>query len=91
MSHSNICIYCNKFINDHLSNLCCHSVDDFIKTANSVYKFDPRMLNDFIYSQPVYLVKDSIVQSSSLILHDDMIPTQFDKIRKLILEFIIKK
>ena len=94
MSDFTVCNYCNRSTNDHFSNLCCHTVNDFIKIANSLYKFEPKMLDDFIYKQPVYLVTDSIIQSISQPninkITNNMIPIEFNKIRKMILEYIIE-
>ena len=87
MSEFLVCLYCKKCVNDHYSNLCCHSVDIFIQTAKSVYKCNTKMLDDFVRSQPVNLVKDAIMESSDITIYS-MIPVDFYKIRDLVVKYI---
>lgn len=89
MSECILCLYCKKSVTDHYSNLCCHSVDIFIKTAKSVYKYNTKMLDDFIRSQPVNLVEDSIMEQSQISKYS-MRPTEFYNMRDLVVKYIAK-
>jgi hypothetical protein len=45
------------------------------------------MLDDFVRSQPVNLVKDAIMESSDITIYS-MIPVDFYKIRDLVVKYI---
>ena len=84
MCEKELCIYCNKRVDDYITTLCCHSIGDFIYTLINLRRMSPQSIDNFLRSQPYYLVVDSIIKNNPDYKFQD-IQLDYYKIKKIIM------